>query len=442
VNDLKTFLRSKKASLIGWLVFFALLALLIFGAFDGTFAVGAQPEAVNQSDGTISSPTPFQPEAGGSGFPFAGEQPHLVNNTPTPMATITVEGGVYPTPIPQVLPTLPAISPYSLPLGINPLTGMPPASSGLLERRPIAIKVTLFPRYVRPQSGLTLADVVFEYYIESGLTRFIAVFYGNNSDIVGPVRSGRYFDEHVARMYHSYLVFKYADKRVYDHLKATDINQFLVVPGNTACPPFIVGKQERETYNNIFFNVVKFQNCLAIKGKDNLRQDLRSSYFSGAPPAFSEPAERVFTRYSADDYHYWGYDRLLHKYFRHQEVKDTRDGKPESYAPLLDTVTGQQVTADNVVVIFVPHTFDNQFHEEDEVYHIDLIQSGKAYLFRDGVVIPAFWRRLEIDQPLLITDVNGVPLPLKLGRTFYEVIGTNSTFWRDGNDWHFRFETP
>ena len=105
------------------------------------------------------------------------------------------------------------------------------ADPQLLERRPIAIKITQYPRYVRPQLGLTLADVAFEYYIEDGLTRFIAVFYGNNSDMVGPVRSGRYFDEHVVRMYQAFFVFKYADPRVYDYYKKSDLERRLIVPG-------------------------------------------------------------------------------------------------------------------------------------------------------------------------------------------------------------------
>ncbi|MDX1378689.1 MAG: DUF3048 domain-containing protein, partial [Anaerolineales bacterium] len=98
----------------------------------------------------------------------------------------------------------------AVPVVINPLTGLPAPNPDLLNRHPMAIKVTNYPRYTRPQSGLSLADQVFEYYIEGGLTRFTAVFYGNDSEWVGPVRSGRFFDEHVARMYQAYLVFKFA----------------------------------------------------------------------------------------------------------------------------------------------------------------------------------------------------------------------------------------
>ena len=119
---------------------------------------------------------------------------------------------------------------FTLPTSLNPLTGLPPSDPALMDRRPLAIKVANYPRYIRPQSGLTLADNVFEYYIEAGLTRFIAVFYGNNSEWVGPVRSGRYFDENIQRMYHAYLVFKFADPRVEKHLETSDIAPFLVVP--------------------------------------------------------------------------------------------------------------------------------------------------------------------------------------------------------------------
>ncbi|MEJ2487061.1 MAG: DUF3048 domain-containing protein [Anaerolineales bacterium] len=89
-----------------------------------------------------------------------------------------------------------------------------------LERRPVAIKVTNYPRYVRPQSGLSKADIVFEYYMEWGISRFIAVFYGQSAEKVGPVRSGRLFDEHIFRMFDSYFVYGYAElPTVYDETR-------------------------------------------------------------------------------------------------------------------------------------------------------------------------------------------------------------------------------
>jgi len=435
----KITLSIKKIKLLGGLISCTFIFFFIFAIVEGSLAAKASREVMTVSE-LLVSPTPFLPGSNDGGFSFDAST--QLQSTATPRPTVVYESGIYPTSIPQIFPTMPNISPYSIPAGINPLTGQYPALPGLLERRPIASKITLYPRYVRPESGLSFADIVFEYYIEGGLTRFIAVFYGNNADRVGPVRSGRFFDEHIARMYQSYIVFKYADKRVYDYLKASDIRDFLVVPGNSSCPPFLVGEQDRDTYNNVFFNTTKFSDCLEKKNKDNSRPNLRSSYFSSVPSVFSEPVMSIFARYSTDDYHYWRYNPLLHKYYRYQESSNTRDGKLPNYAPLIDALNGQQVSTDNIVYLFVPHSFANRYQEEDEVYHIDLIRSGKAYLFRDGIVIPAFWRRVETDQPLLLTDTKGIPLSLKPGRTFYEVLGESSTVIQNNAQWQFQFETP
>ncbi len=437
MNERKVTLSLKQLKIFGGLVLFAFLFFAIFAISEGRNSAQASQDADNLFN-AIASPTPFLPGGDTDAFPF--EEVAGTVASPTPRPTVVYEDGQYPTAIPQALPTFSDITPYSIPDGINPLTGKAPMLPELLNRRPVASKITLYPRSARPQSALTLADVVFEYYIEGGLTRFIAIFYGTNPTQIGPVRSGRFFDEHIMRMYQSYLVFKFADPRVLDHLKATDVSEFLALPTIASCPPYFVGKEDRDIYNNIYFDLTRFGDCLEKKGLDNTRPNLRAGYFSGSPPAFAEKALRIFTRYSIDDYHYWGYEPLTQRYYRQQEITDTRDGKLPSYAPLIDMLTGQQVSADNIVFLFVPHSFADQFQEEDEVYHIDPLGSGKAILFRDGIVLPAYWRRIAIDQPLLITDLNGVPLSLKPGRTFYEVLKEDSTAIQDGAQWYFQFE--
>ncbi|HEX2697757.1 MAG TPA: DUF3048 domain-containing protein [Anaerolineales bacterium] len=382
------------------------------------------------------APTPFQPGVYDSPFdvPFTPEV--LATFTPYPTAQGNVNSAISP-----VVVTPSDTSDFSA-LAIDPLTGLPPADPALLERRPLAIKVANYPRYIRPQSGLSMADVVYEYYIEDLLTRFIAVFYGNDARQVGPVRSGRYFDEHVAHMYHAFYVFKYADPREYTYFKSGDLTDFLVVPGFGACPPFFGGKRQIESYNNAYFNTIQWKDCAAQHHIDNSHQNLRSGFFSASLPPDGLVVNRIFTHYSTDDYNYWQYDSASGRYLRFQEANDTRDGKPETYAPLMDDLTKKQVAADNVVVLFVSHTFANQFEQEDEVFHINLVDSGNAFVFRDQFAFPARWMRTDIDQPLLITTTSGTPLYLKPGTTFYQVIGETSTDWSDGLDWHFDFHTP
>lgn len=406
----------------------------------------ASPSTLTPDAATLAIPTltPFQPQPESSATFYIAPITSQVAPTYTPYPTQYVPAENLPTPI-LVDPLLAGVLPDFNPLAINnPLTGLPVSDPSLLERRPMAIKIANAPDYIRPQSGLTLADVVYEYYIEWGETRFIAVMYGNDSPMVGPVRSGRYFDEHIARMYNAFLAFKGADPRELSYLENSTLSEFLVMvySYDNNCPPVVIGPQRRDSYNNAFFNTTKWAACAAKKGLDNSKQILRGGFFSEQIPENTLTATRIFNFYSSYSYSYWDYDAATHKYFRYQEANDIVANKAEAYAPLFDLQTGLPVNTDNVVVLFVPYIFTNKFDAKDEVYHIDLIDFGNAYVFRDGVATLAHWIRTDVNQPLLLTTLAGSPIYLRPGRTFYEVMGTNSTYTQDGTDWHFDFKTP
>jgi hypothetical protein len=385
----------------------------------------------------IPTATPFQPQTeNASDSPYAAAAP-----TPLNLPTVT---SVSPTQIVNLSNSLQADVPTAAAFAtLNPLTGLPPSDPSLLDRRPLAIKVANYPRYIRPQSGLTLADNVFEYYIEAGLTRFIAVFYGNDSAWVGPVRSGRYFDENIQRMYHAFLVFKFADPREMGYFEGSDFSQFLVVPTNGSCPPFrLMTNRHIEVYNNSYFNTLLWKDCVNRDGLDDQRPYLRGEFFSDLAPQSDLAGTQMFTYYSVDSYNYWIYNPDIGEYIRYQEVSDTRDNKPEKYDLMVDAVNSLPVHASNIVYLLASHTFTNTFDAEDEVYRIDLTGSGEAYVFRDGVGILARWYRTNRDQPLLLARDDGAPIYLKPGITFYEVLGARSYIDQDAGEWHFHHETP
>jgi Protein of unknown function (DUF3048) N-terminal domain/Protein of unknown function (DUF3048) C-terminal domain len=398
----------------------------------------------------LSTPTPFQPNADGSSkvLPLANLSPA----TFTPYPTVSSRSG---------LPVIPLVSTPSQSAAfsstvIDPLTGLTVSDPSILNRRPLAIKISNYPRLIRPQFGLNLADVVYEYYIEWLDTRFIAIFYSHDATQVGPVRSGRYFDEHITRMYHSYYVFNFADPREYSYYLGGDLEKFLVTPGcsTCTCPPFFVDKVSSEISDirhlETYFNTANFNQCLLRKGADNTPQTLRNGFFSAALSPGGFAVNRIYTHYSICDYNYWEYNPATGRYVRFQEISpnqkpqhmDDCSDKPETYAPLMDAMTQKQVATDNVVELFVSHTFANLNEQQDEIYHINLIDSGNAFVFRDGLGYPARWMRTDIDQPLLITTPSGAPIYFKPGNTFYEVIGDTSTDWSDGPNWHFDFHTP
>ncbi len=414
----------------------AIMILFIISSCTGN----AQPiHSVSLAVG-ISSPTPFQPVKNSASDPYADAAP-----TPSNLPSVTPPP---PTPtqeviLPEVMPQDVTLQAFTLPTNLDPLTGLSPADPALLDRRPLAIKVANYPRYIRPQSGLTLADNIYEYYIEGGLTRFIAVFYGNTSEWVGPVRSGRYFDENIQRMYQSFLVFKFADPRVLNYFEASDFSQFIVVPSFGKCPPFkLLPERHIEVYNNSYFYTPEWDGCIQSNGLDNNPPVLRSGFFNDSPPIADLQGTQIYTYYSAYSYSHWSYDAATLQYLRFQETDDIQDGKPEKYEPLVDRITSTQVHASNVVFLFASYTFSNTFDQEDEVYKVDLSGSGEAYVFRDGVGIVARWHRTNTDQPLLLTAANGTILNLRPGITFYEVLGSESFVDQDAGEWHFHHATP
>ncbi len=394
------------------------------------------PAPVTTSVSVAITLTPFQPQTELPANPDTPSPPQFVQ-TYTPYPTRYVPPEILSTPV----EILPQTDDSQLHIN-NPLTGLPVSDSSFLQHRPFAIKIGNSPDYVRPQSGLTLADVVYEYYIEWGDTRFIAVFYSNTPSMVGPVRSGRYFDEHITRMYHAFLIFKSADPRELSYLQGSDIKDFLVIVGFGGCSPYFTGPYYRDSYNNQFFNATKWADCAAKKGVDNSPQTISGGFFTEEVPESAASASRIYSFYSIYNYNYWEYDPATRQYFRYQEANDMVNGKPEAYTPLSDAQTSLPVTTANVVMLFVPHIYANTFNAHDQVFNIDLLDFGNAYVFRDGKAIPAIWHRTSEDQPLLLTTLNGDPIYLRPGRTFYQVMGVNSTFTQDGESWRFVFQTP
>ncbi|NWF63533.1 MAG: DUF3048 domain-containing protein [Chloroflexi bacterium] len=429
------FSRLKKPLFTLWL----LTSLLAFSCAAPAPASIPEPTPSPVSLEPLATQTPFQPQSGSSLDPYLALITPQAAPTFTPYPTKYVQPQDVSIPVDSSSPSESGLVAY------NPLTGLPVADPAFMQRRPLAIKIGNSPDYVRPQSGLTLADVVYEYYIEWGDTRFIGVFWSNadQAERVGPVRSGRYFDEQIVRMYHSFLFFKGADPRELDHFNSLEISERFVTLGFGNCPPYFMGPYKRDSYNNVFFNAAKWQACAERRGYDNLPATLAGGFFSEETPQSPAIVTRIFNFYSEYNYSYWQYDAENRNYVRYQESKDLVSfRKVEVYQPLFDDYTKQPVTAENVVVLLVPYIFTNQNQAEDEVYNPSLIDYGSAYVFRDGLALPARWYRTSIDQPILLTDLSGMPIYLRPGQTFYQVMGVTSNQIQEGADWRFEFKTP
>ena len=382
----------------------------------------------------------------------------VVANTPTiaPIRTLkpkppTATAGAFElratfTPLPSptriVLETQPGsgYGPYGFPSDIDPLTGQKVDDPSLLERRPLVVKITNFPRSVRPQWGLTMADNVYEYYLEDGMTRFIGVFLGKDAKRVGPVRSARPFDEHVIRMYKGIFAFAYADDRLIDFWEGTDIDPYIVYETPKNCPPMCrIGSST--SYNNLYTDtheLTLFSQSLNIpRGRQDLN-GLRFEELSLITKGGGE-ATRLETHFSLTSFNYWEYDPATLRYYRWQEAE--RGDQGQLYEPLFDSLTATQVYADNLVVLMVPAAYFFKSNST-EVFDFNLIGRGKAYAMRQGKIFEINWLRPNKESLISLVFPNGHFYPLKPGITWFEVLGDTSDHQALGTTWLFNFKIP
>jgi hypothetical protein len=173
--------------------------------------------------------------------------------TPTPTVTLT--------PKPSATPTKPqtSVGPDEFPEGVNPLTGLKVENPELLKRRPVLVKVANYPAEGRPHAGLSYADIVFEYYIGGGSNRFNALYYGQDCNKVGPVRSGRLVDPELTRMYQGVLAMSGANQEnVFPRITEL-LGDRVITEGN--CPGLC---RDDYTVMGVFANTADITNVMVV----------------------------------------------------------------------------------------------------------------------------------------------------------------------------------
>jgi len=361
----------------------------------------------------------------------------VVGSDSRPGATSTA------TPIPKPAPVI--LGPDNFPADVNPLTGLVVADPKLLERRPIAVKVNVVPRTSnRPPWGLSFADIVYDYYHNDGYSRFHAIFYGQDAELVGPIRSGRLLDSDLIRMYQSIFAYGSADSRINQRFFNSEYADRLILEGATIkCPPTTaipLCRFDPSGYDHLLGSTAALSQFATDRKISNGRQNLNGMTFNTDTPSNGAAGSQLFVRYSGDNYTRWDYDAATGRYLRFQD--DVFDqGQGESYAALLDRLNNQQISAANVVVILVPHVYFTP--PPAEIVEILLSGTGKAYAFRDGQMYEVTWNRPTNNSVLYLTFADGTQYPFKPGNTWIQVItNTSPVTPQDGGVWRFGFRFP
>jgi len=282
----------------------------------------------------------------------------------------------------------------------------------------VAIKLSNSPAVVRPQSGLSYADVVFEHEAEVQLTRFTAIFYGEGAEKVGPVRSARLIDLEIPAMFRAFFAFSGASPGVVQRIKESDFSDRVLSPDpNWNTEGFKRIPQAGRAYEHTLFTDTPTLWEIADEKGWNSRQDLRGWTFATSPPDGGRPAARLslayHPRYISTEY---SYDLEVGGYRR------SVLGEPH-----IDELTGEQLVAENVLVLYANHTPTDIVEDITGLQplysvEIQLWGEGPMQLFRDGQMYQGRWLRPRREDLVRFVDMSGKPIPLKPGHTWFQLV--------------------
>jgi len=260
----------------------------------------------------------------------------------------------------------------------------------------------------RPLSGPAEANLVYEFPVEGGITRFMLVFDASStSDQIGPVRSARqYFVETADGL-----------NAVYAHVGGS--------------PEALDSIKKMPTFRNLdqFFNDKYFWRSAKRAAPHNVytRTDLLTeadtaknwktgtfhawSYKDDYPEVATATSvargddEGPKVSYGGSYNASWGYDRASNTYLRSESGALQKDAD------------GAQVTAKNIVVIQT----DGSTYDAYGRLHIRTTGKGKAELYRDGRKMEITWKRAA-GTHIQFESLDGSDVLFDRGTTWIEVV--------------------
>ena len=281
----------------------------------------------------------------------------------------------------------------------QPLTGEPVASEAdIIDRPAMVVKIDNVPAARANQTGLAVADIVFEEIVEGRATRFAAVFHSQSADPIGPIRSGRTQDIALFSSFNSPLfVWSGGNGGV---TRAIDESTLVNMGPNHAQGYFRgPGSAPHNYYNTtdrIWLQTPPDQPGAPYKQFQYLRPE---ESFVGTPTGgvvLSVGGTKVE----------WTWNPETGKFDRSQNGSAHVD---KTYG---------QIASTNVVVMGVqyqPSPVDSRSPEAQTV------GEGPVFVFSDGQYIEGRWKREVGIYPLQFFDLEGNEIALSPGNTWIEL---------------------
>lgn len=270
--------------------------------------------------------------------------------------------------------------------------------------RPVLATINNDP-LARPQSGISDADIIYEFLAEGATTRLLALFQSELPAEIGPIRSSRDYFLHIAKGLDAFYV---AHGYSPDALALLNANYVDHVNGMQHDGTLFKRSKDRRAPHNSYISNESIQ-----KAMENTNSGMEISKFP--PLSFHESINDVKIEDAALNIVVKnGSGPKFTSTYTYDEGNGTY-ARTVNDSTTIDKANDEEVQLANVIVIEANHrTIDAEGRQE-----IDIESGGRGLLFHAGTVAVIEWENIDG----IITPVeNGAPAKLVPGKTWIHVL--------------------
>ncbi|MET3683209.1 major membrane immunogen (membrane-anchored lipoprotein) [Alkalibacillus flavidus] len=283
-----------------------------------------------------------------------------------------------------------------------PLTGE--EADEQLDRRAFAVMINNHPK-ARPQTGLTEADIVYEFLAEGYITRLVALYHSEIPERVGPVRSARSYYIDTANAHDAIYVYHGAAQFIENDIQAGWIDNLNGAFHDNDGVLFERSSDRRAPHNSYVF-LDNAHNVAQDKGIDveQSHDELNFRSVNNDEPIEGETAESAKIVYSSNREVSYKYSAEHDGYLRYNDGEQT-----------MEKGSGDPVVLQNVLIYETGHQVIDDVGRRE----IDIQSGGQGYALQGGKLKEIQW---EAVNDVMTPMVDGEPLSLIPGQTWVNVV--------------------